>query len=65
MDDWRTVFSPGHYNLRDRVSIANPETAEMLAKSFISSKSVATDSPKIIIEAFPGSSHNFRAGVGH
>jgi mitochondrial transcription factor 1 len=52
--EWRSVFSPIPGALRDRVSISNSETANLVARSFLEGKSIAAGSDKIIIEAFPG-----------
>ncbi|KAI0742182.1 hypothetical protein BC629DRAFT_1445605, partial [Irpex lacteus] len=52
--EWRSVFSPMGVALRDRVSVANPDTARMIAESFLEGDSIAAGSDKIVIEAFPG-----------
>lgn len=52
--DWRSVFSPAKTTVRDRVSLASPETARLVAESFLGKDSIAGGSEKIVIEAFPG-----------
>ncbi|KAI0342001.1 S-adenosyl-L-methionine-dependent methyltransferase [Trametopsis cervina] len=52
--EWRKLFTPIPPPLRDRVSLANPITADAVARSFIGEGSIASGSNKIIIEAFPG-----------
>ena len=52
--DWRNVFSPAKTTVRDRVSLASPETASLVAESFLGKDSIAGGSDKIVIEAFPG-----------
>lgn len=53
-DEWRTVF-PVQGILRERVSLANPETADTLVhRLFTGDSPTAGGKGKIIIEAFPG-----------
>ncbi|KAG1735117.1 S-adenosyl-L-methionine-dependent methyltransferase [Suillus paluster] len=48
--EWRSYFSTGGMTLKSRISIANPETAALVADSFVPSGS----RDKVIIEAYPG-----------
>ncbi|KAI0695531.1 S-adenosyl-L-methionine-dependent methyltransferase [Cytidiella melzeri] len=52
--EWRSIFSPITAAYRDRVSIANPNTADLVARSFMEGTSAVAGSNKIVIEAFPG-----------
>jgi hypothetical protein len=53
-DEWRERFGASALAIRDRISVANQETANTLAQSFISGKSIARGTKKTIIESFPG-----------
>ncbi len=53
-EDWRSVIPAPNLTLRTRISTRNPNTAALLADSFINHESVAVNGPKTIIEAFPG-----------
>ncbi|KAG0700711.1 S-adenosyl-L-methionine-dependent methyltransferase, partial [Suillus ampliporus] len=48
--EWRNYFPTGGMTLKNRISIANPETAALVADSFVPSGS----RNKVIIEAYPG-----------
>ncbi|KAI0793202.1 S-adenosyl-L-methionine-dependent methyltransferase [Abortiporus biennis] len=52
-EEWR-CFNTVSANTKDRVSLRNPETAHIVAESFIDGKSICAGDDKIIIEAFPG-----------
>ena len=47
-------------NIRERVSLANPRTAQKLAKAFLPESNVAEGQGKVVIEAFPGENHALR-----
>ncbi len=57
------MFSPMGVALRDRVSVANPDTARMIAESFLEGDSIAAGSDKIVIEAFPGECYSRKGRV--
>jgi len=50
LSEWRNYFPTGGMTLKSRISIANPETAALVADSFVPNGS----RDKIIIEAYPG-----------
>jgi hypothetical protein len=54
IDDWLSRFAHGSPQVRDRVSIRTPTSAISIAQSFMNSKKTSTNSPKVIVEAFPG-----------
>ncbi|KAI0081915.1 S-adenosyl-L-methionine-dependent methyltransferase [Panus rudis PR-1116 ss-1] len=51
--EWRKHFTATTRETRDRVSVANPETAKKLAEAFVTQGTAAGEG-KVIIEAFPG-----------
>ena len=72
--EWRAIFNPpgGSIGLRERVSLRNPQTARTLAEGFTKwtkpllkadeaegKGRAAKGAPKVIIEAFPGTSPAF------
>lgn len=76
--EWRSIFNPpgSSVALRDRISIRNPQTARTLAEHFIKwttpllkadetmgKGKVAKGAPRVIIEAFPGTSGCFLPGL--
>lgn len=54
IDEWRSYFTTSQLSTRERVSIRNPVLAEELAHSFLDSPHTASNEPKTVIEAFPG-----------
>ncbi|CCM06868.1 uncharacterized protein FIBRA_09176 [Fibroporia radiculosa] len=52
--EWKDIFSSSTVSSRDRVSLRAPETAQLIAESFLSGASSANGEGKIVIEAFPG-----------
>ena len=71
--EWRPIFNPPRTStvLRERISIRNPKTARALAEHFtnwtkpllkadeaMGKGKIAKGAPKIIIEAFPGTSRS-------
>ncbi|KAI0087972.1 S-adenosyl-L-methionine-dependent methyltransferase [Irpex rosettiformis] len=52
--EWRSIFNPAKASVRDRVSLANPHTARLVAESFLTGDSITAGSGKVVIEAFPG-----------
>jgi hypothetical protein len=52
LTEWRSEFNTSSPAVRERVSIRNQDTADMLANNFLNWTGVK--GPKVIIEAFPG-----------
>ena len=53
VEAWRKVF-PWSFKRRERAVVHNPDTARLLARTFLQSNSQPSGSGKIVIEAFPG-----------
>ncbi|GJE94935.1 SAM-dependent methyltransferase [Phanerochaete sordida] len=53
-DQYRSFFKTTTIHQRDRISLANVNTAAMLGEAFIGGKSIAAGRGKTVIEAFPG-----------
>jgi transcription factor 1 len=51
---WGTHFPSRAINVRERVSIRNPQTAAELVNAFLNSDDTRTSEPKVVIEAYPG-----------
>lgn len=53
-DEWRATFNTTMGAVRDRISVANPDTADILAKAFLTGNSIAAGHGKTVIECYPG-----------
>ena len=58
IDQWRKTFSMA-FRIGHRVSVRNPDTAAKIAEAFVPEGS----RDKVIVEAFPGSSHSPQSGM--
>lgn len=53
-DTWRHVFVSNLSAVRDRASVSNPRTANILARAFLGGKSIVAGKGKTVIESYPG-----------